>query len=227
MAGGFEQGRSSVVSHFVSSVAVFVFSSGFPFLCVSTLNLLLTYSVSRVYELIYTGLGQLIAAYAPNAVFASLANPLILGTMISFCGVMVPYSQLQVFWRYWLYYLNPYTYFANALLTFGIFDVKVNCKESEYALFNTPGNQTCASYLADYMSPTGQGSRTFLQNPEATAGCRVCQYRHGSDYLATLNIKDYYYGWQDAGIVVLFMFSTYCFVFLLVKLRTKATKVAS
>lgn len=56
--------------------------------------------VMLMYEFIYTGMGQFIAAYAPNAVFASLVNPLILGTLISFCGVLVPYSQIQVFWRY-------------------------------------------------------------------------------------------------------------------------------
>lgn len=53
------------------------------------------------YEFLYTGIGQMIAAYAPNAVFASLVNPLIITTMVSFCGVMVPYSQIEPFWRYW------------------------------------------------------------------------------------------------------------------------------
>lgn len=35
------------------------------------------------YEFVYTGIGQFIAAYAPNAVFASLVNPLIIGTLVS------------------------------------------------------------------------------------------------------------------------------------------------
>ena len=179
-----------------------------------------------MYEFLYTGMGQFIAAYAPNAVFASLANPLILGTLISFCGVLVPYSQITPFWRYWLYYLNPYTYVADSILTFGMFDIKINCKESEFGLFDTPGNQTCGQYLSDYMSPSGQGSRTYLQNPEATAGCKVCQYRYGSDFLATLNITDYIEGWRDAAIVVIFVLSSYGFVYLLMKLRTKATKTA-
>jgi hypothetical protein len=55
-----------------------------------------------VYQFIYTGIGQFIAAYAPNAVFASLVNPLLIGTLVSFCGVLVPYAQIQVFWRYWM-----------------------------------------------------------------------------------------------------------------------------
>lgn len=53
-----------------------------------------------IYEFIYTGIGQFIAAYAPNATFASLCNPLIIGMLVSFCGVLVPYTQLTPFWRY-------------------------------------------------------------------------------------------------------------------------------
>lgn len=54
-----------------------------------------------MYEFLYTGIGQMIAAYAPNAVFAALVNPLVITTLVSFCGVMVPYSQLEPFWKYW------------------------------------------------------------------------------------------------------------------------------
>ncbi|KAH8203314.1 hypothetical protein TruAng_002510 [Truncatella angustata] len=182
--------------------------------------------VMLCYEFIYTGLGQAIAAYAPNAVFASLANPLFLGTLIAFCGVLVPYGQIQAFWRYWIYYLNPFTFLMDSIMTFGMFDSPVICKESEFALFDAPGGQTCASYLADYMSVDGQGARTYLQNPGATSGCRVCQYRFGSDYLAALNIKDYYYGWRDAAIVVIYVISSYACVFLFMRLRTKASKTA-
>lgn len=54
-----------------------------------------------MYELLYTGVGQAIAAYTPNAVAASLVNPLVIVTLVSFCGVVVPYSQITEFWRYW------------------------------------------------------------------------------------------------------------------------------
>ncbi|KAJ5977308.1 hypothetical protein N7501_000650 [Penicillium viridicatum] len=54
-----------------------------------------------MYECLYTGIGQMIAAYAPNAVFASLVNPLVIMTLVSFCGVMVPYSQIEPLWKYW------------------------------------------------------------------------------------------------------------------------------
>ncbi|KAL8690937.1 MAG: hypothetical protein Q9218_003730 [Villophora microphyllina] len=180
--------------------------------------------VMLFYEFIYTGIGQFIAAYAPNAVFASLVNPALITILVSFCGVLVPYSQIQEFWRYWIYYLNPFNYLVSSILTFTVFDVEVQCKPHEFALFDTPNNQTCRDYLAPFKA--GLGSRTNLVNPDATSGCRVCQYRLGSDYLSTLNISDYYVGWRDAGIVVIFAISSYVMVYALMKLRTKATKTA-
>ncbi|KAL3419145.1 Brefeldin A resistance protein (ABC-2 type transporter) [Phlyctema vagabunda] len=180
--------------------------------------------VMLMYEFVYTGIGQFIAAYAPNAVFASLANPIIIGTLVSFCGVLVPYAQITDFWKYWIYYLNPFNYLMGSLLVFTTFDVKVQCADKEFATFNPPSNQTCGEYLADYMQ--GMGARTNLVNPDATSGCQVCQYRYGSDYLATINLPDYYYGWRDAALVVLFAFSSYGMVYLLMKLRTKKSKKA-
>jgi ABC-type multidrug transport system ATPase subunit len=183
-----------------------------------------TFFVMLMYEFVYTGIGQFIAAYAPNAVFASLANPLVIGTLVSFCGVLVPYSQIQPFWRYWIYYLNPFNYLMGSLLVFTTFDAPVNCAEGEFAVFNPPANQTCGEYLAEYKM--GMGIRSNLVNPEATAGCKVCEYSRGSDYLSTINLEDYYYGWRDAALVALFACSGYALVYGLMKLRTKRSKSA-
>ncbi|KAL6232486.1 hypothetical protein BDW75DRAFT_247119 [Aspergillus navahoensis] len=183
-----------------------------------------TFFVIWLYEFIYTGLGQAIAAYAPNATFAALANPLILGTVVACCGVLVPYSQITAFWRFWLYYLNPFTYVTGSLLVINVFGAPVECKESELAIFNPPAGQTCGEYLSDYQN--GLGSRTNLHNPTAVSDCRVCIYRNGADYLYTLNLKDYYYGWRDIGITVIFIISSYSMVYLMMKARTKASKKA-
>ncbi|KAK9357277.1 ABC-2 type transporter-domain-containing protein [Lipomyces starkeyi] len=183
-----------------------------------------TFFVMLMYEFVYTGIGQFIAAYAPNAIFASLASSLFISIMVSFCGVMVPYAQIQAFWRYWIYYLNPFNYLMGSLLVFDVWDVKVQCAESEYAIFNPPNGSSCASYLADYLQ--GMGARTNLVNPDGTSDCKVCEYRVGSDYLYTINLKEYYYGWRDAAIVVIFALSSYAMVYALMKLRTKASKKA-
>ncbi|KAH8704060.1 ABC transporter [Talaromyces proteolyticus] len=180
--------------------------------------------VMLMYEFVYTGIGQFIAAYAPNAVAAALVNPLVIFTLVGFCGVIVPYSQITAFWRYWLYYINPFNYLMGSLLVFTTFDLKVECKEDEQAIFDPLANQTCAEYLGDYLQDMGSG--TNLLNPDSTSDCQVCQYRYGSDYLRTVNVKDYYYGWRDAAIVVIFAFSSYALVYLLMKLRTKKSKHA-
>jgi len=183
-----------------------------------------TFFVMLFYEFVYTSIGQFVAAYAPNAVFASLANPLVIGTLVAFCGVLVPYAQIQPFWRYWMYYLNPFNYLMGSLLTFTTFSAPVNCKEAEFALFDPPNNSTCIEYLSGYLE--GMGARSNLVNPQATQGCKVCEYRSGSDYLSTINLEDYYYGWRDAAIVVLFAVSGYVLVYGLMKLRTKRSKTA-
>jgi ABC-type multidrug transport system permease subunit/ABC-type multidrug transport system ATPase subunit len=180
--------------------------------------------VMLMYEFVYTGIGQFISAYAPNAIFAALINPVIIGTLASFCGVLVPYQQIQAFWRYWIYWMNPFNYLMGSMLTFTIFDVEVKCKDSEFALFDPPNGTTCGEYLSEFMQ--GMGARMNVLDVDATSGCRVCQYTRGSDYLLGVNLKDYYYGWRDAAIVALFAISSYALVYVLMKLRTKASKQA-
>jgi ATP-binding cassette subfamily G (WHITE) protein 2 (SNQ2) len=180
--------------------------------------------VMLMYEFIYTGIGQFVAAYAPNAVAATLINPLVIFTLVGFCGVVVPYAQMQDFWKHWLYYINPFNYLTGSLLVFSTYDVQIKCDESEFAVFDPVGNQTCGEYLDSYLKGTGQGAN--LINPEALSGCKVCQYTIGQDYLRTVNLPELYYGWRDLGIVALYVFSGYACVYLLMKLRTKKTKKA-
>ncbi|KAI5362170.1 Putative ABC transporter-like, ATP-binding domain, ABC-2 type transporter, ABC-transporter [Septoria linicola] len=177
-----------------------------------------------MFELLYTGVGQSIAAYAPNAVFASLVNPLVIVTLVSFCGVTVPYSQIQPFWRYWLYYLDPFNYLMSCLLVFTTWDKPVNCTANEVALFDPLPGQTCAGYLQVYQS--GMGMATNLLNPNDTSACQVCQYTTGADYLRTLNLDDKYFGWRNAGLVAVFAIAIDGLVYLMMKLRTKQTKKA-
>ena len=111
-----------------------------------------------------------------------------------------------------------------SLLVFTDFDWDVQCTESEFARFDPPGGQTCREYLQAWMACPG--SRRNLVNPDAMSECKVCQYTRGSDYLYTVNLNDYYYGWRDAAICVIFALSGYALVFGLMKLRTKASKKA-
>jgi ABC-type multidrug transport system ATPase subunit/ABC-type multidrug transport system permease subunit len=184
-----------------------------------------TFFVMLMYEFVYTSIGQFIAAYAPNAVFASLVNPIILGSLVSFCGVLVPYQLIPPFWRYWMYYMNPFNYLMGSLLVFTTWDTPVYCNPEEFAIFDPPPNSTCGEYLLPYQH--GPGALSNLTNPDATSACHVCEYRTGSDYLFTLNLPEYYFGWRDAALVGMFVLSGYMLVYVLMKLRTKRSKTAS
>ncbi|KFA65077.1 hypothetical protein S40285_03104 [Stachybotrys chlorohalonatus IBT 40285] len=184
-----------------------------------------TFFIMLMYEFLYTGIGQFIAAYAPNEVFATLVNPLILGIMICFCGVLVPYDAIQPFWREWLYWINPFNYLIGSMMVFDVWGQEVACTEAEFAVFEPVNGTTCGEYLASYLqSPFGASAN--LVNPDAISRCQVCMYTRGEDYLRTLNLTEFSYGWRDAGVVVGFVVSSYALVYALMKLRTKTSKKA-
>ena len=149
-----------------------------------------------LYEFLYTSIGQAIAAYSPNAYFAALMNPLILGAaLINFCGVVVPYDQITVFWRYWLYWLDPFTYLMGALLEPVAWDVQVQCKAEELTYIPLPSNTTCGEYMSDFLADHAG----YTVDPTNSTMCAYCQYETGADYLRTLNINAEYYGWRDVS----------------------------
>lgn len=183
------------------------------------------------YEFLYTSIGQAIAAYAPNEYFAAIMNPVILGAgLISFCGVVVPYASLPVFWvstakqahltpvpgntyiwkgeanprkkkkkRYWMYYLDPFTYLVGGLLGEVLWDMKVKCEPSELIQFAAPAGQTCGAYMAEFINAqTG-----YLVDGSATQ-CEFCQYSTGADYAKTFNLREKYYAWRDVSFFFFF-----------------------
>ncbi|CAK7221669.1 hypothetical protein SBRCBS47491_004607 [Sporothrix bragantina] len=175
------------------------------------------------YEFLYTSIGQAIAAYAPNVYFAAISNPLLIGAgLITFCGVVVPYTQMQPFWRYWLYYLDPFNYLVGGLFGTVIYDVKVECAPSEYTVFDPPAGETCGSYMSSFLS----SNAGYVANGNATSSCQYCAYSTGGDYAKTFNLNEEYYAWRDTGITALFCISSYLMVVVMMKLRSKKTKSA-
>lgn len=120
--------------------------------------------------------------------------------------------------------MKPFTYILGAILWFVNWDQKVTCRPYELAHFNPPDGLTCFDYLLPYLVGVNPGAN--LLNPSATSDCQVCPYTSGTDYLATINIKKKTDGWRDVGLTALFCCSSYLLVFVLMKVRTKATKRA-
>ena len=123
-------------------------------------------------------------------------NPVLIGAgLVSFCGVVVPYASMQPFWRYWLYYLDPFNYLVGGLFGEVIWDVKVECEASEFVKFTAPFGQTCGQYMTDFLAAqTG-----YLLDENSTGTCSFCQYSQGADYAKTFNLKEKYYSWRDVS----------------------------
>ncbi|CAK7564578.1 MAG: hypothetical protein SEPTF4163_002472 [Sporothrix epigloea] len=200
--------------------ACWYFTAGFPVKASISGHM---YLQMILYEFLYTSIGQAIAAYAPNVYFAAISNPLLIGAgLITFCGVVVPYSQMQPFWRYWLYYLDPFNYLVGGLFGTVIYDVKVECAPSEFTIFDPPAGQTCSTYMSSFLD----NNAGYIANGNATSGCKYCAYSTGGDYAKIFNLNEEYYAWRDTGITALFCISSYLMVVVMMKLRSKKTKSA-
>lgn len=102
-----------------------------------------------------------------------------------FNGVVRPYSSLPVFWKYWMYYANPSTYWIGGILAATLDGAPVECSSAETAKFDAPSGQTCQDYAGSFAKSAGG----YILNPSATSSCEYCPISSGNDYLASLNIS--------------------------------------
>lgn len=136
-----------------------------------------------VFEVYYVGLSQLIAAFAPNELFASLLVPTFFTFVVSFCGAIVPYAVLPKFWQSWMYYLTPFTYLLEGLLSTVTHGVPVHCSEREEARFSPPSGMTCLEYAGAYAKAAGGLVR------DADNGlCAFCQYSGGDEFVSFIHL---------------------------------------
>lgn len=132
-----------------------------------------------LFEVYYIGLGQFIAALAPNELFASLLVPTFFTFIASFCGVVVPYPALPHFWQSWMYWLTPFHYLLEGLVGIITHNVPVRCIDREESRFSTPAGMSCQDYAGSFAEKAGGYVR------DAGNGmCSFCQYSTGSQYVS-------------------------------------------
>lgn len=165
--------------------------------------------MTMLFFLFQSSWGQWICAWAPSFTVISNVLPFFLVMFSLFNGVVVPYEQLNVFWRYWLYYLNPSTYWISGVLATTLENQVVECAANEAAYFNPPAGQTCRDFATEFVKSAGRG---YLMNPDATDNCSYCPYASGAEYLAGLSI-DPSQKWRDLGIFIAFCISNWMLVY--------------
>lgn len=145
-----------------------------------------------LFECFYIGLGQFIAAFSPNELFASLLVPSFFTFVISFCGVVVPYVALPHFWQSWMYWLTPFHYLLEGLLGVLTHNVPVQCVDREEAFFSPPPGLTCQDYAGPYAQKSGGRVR------DAGNGlCAFCQYSTGDQFVSyAIQYHIIYFGWR-------------------------------
>ncbi|KAK2679233.1 hypothetical protein RAB80_004414 [Fusarium oxysporum f. sp. vasinfectum] len=142
-----------------------------------------TFLMTLLIFLFMTSWGQWICAFAPSFTVISNVLPFFFVMFGLFNGVVRPYASLPVFWRFWMYYANPSTYWIGGILA--------------ATLDGTPVEYSAGGYLL---------------NPNATSACEFCPMSSGNDYLASLNI-DASDKWRDFGIFLAFCVSNWMLVY--------------
>lgn len=108
---------------------------------------------------------------------------------------MQPVSQMPGFWTF-MYKVSPYTYFIQSYMGVVLHDRPVECSDDEYNVFNPPQGMTCR----EFAQPFVENVSGYIENLDATSGCRYCQYRVGDEYLSTIGVK-YSYRWRNVGFM--------------------------
>lgn len=155
-----------------------------------------------------TSWNQLVAAIFPNMQTAGLANSLFWNILMIFSGILVPHASLNTFYRYWLYWLDPFRWFLGGHIENTLHNVQVHCAQSDLAIFDPPSGQTCGQYAADFLS-TAVG---YLTNEDATSDCGYCAYTTGDQYAATMDFK-YSNRWRDLGLCIVFCASNTALIY--------------
>lgn len=164
--------------------------------------------MTMVFFLFMSSWGQWITAFAPS--FTVIANvlPFFFVCFSLFNGVVRPYAQIPVFWKYFMYYVNPSTWWISGVLAKTLHGVPVMCTVEQTAQFTPPAGSTCAEYAGAYAASAGG----YFLDATSTTLCQYCPYTVGDQYLNLLNIKASD-AWRDFGIFMAFVVSNYALVY--------------
>ncbi|KAH9945220.1 pleiotropic drug resistance ABC transporter [Epithele typhae] len=146
----------------------------------------------------YTTIAQAVAAMAPDAEISALLFSFLFSFVLTFNGVLQPYSQLG-WWR-WMYRLSPYTYLTEALLGQALGHNPIRCSAVELVSVTPPAGQTCAAFMGPWLESAGG----YLADT-ANGACEYCAYATTDAFLGTAFNIFYDLHWRDFGIFAAFV----------------------
>eukprot|EP01119_Soliformovum_irregulare_P011474 TRINITY_DN2879_c0_g1_i1.p1 TRINITY_DN2879_c0_g1~~TRINITY_DN2879_c0_g1_i1.p1 ORF type:complete len:1443 (-),score=460.96 TRINITY_DN2879_c0_g1_i1:56-4384(-) len=141
--------------------------------------------------------GQLMGALSPNVGIAMIILPIFNTFLFLFAGVLAPPKTLPTFWYYWWYWLNPFHWFLEGVVTNVFKSLVIKCEPIDFFRFNPPPGQTCGEYSQNFLN----AAPGYLENPNATSLCEYCPYKAGSEYYEQ-NEWSYDSRWRNLGILI-------------------------
>ncbi|TIC09163.1 P-loop containing nucleoside triphosphate hydrolase protein [Wallemia mellicola] len=148
---------------------------------------------------------------SPNAKFTMDIMPFIIILLFFVNGIFIDYAKQPVFWEYFMYYVNPYTYLLGGIIGATASNVEIQCSSREITTFSPPSGETCLSYAGAFVERMGG----YLLNGESTGDCQYCPMSNSSAFLDEKHIF-YSTGWPWGyfGIFTLFSISSFALTYL-------------
>jgi len=178
----------------------------------NSLSTFYTYLMLVIFTIFAITLGQAIAAWTPSTQIAALLNPFIISALNLFCGVVMPYASMPGFYRWTLYWIDPYHYIVEGLVTTQLYNLEVRCATAEFNIFQPPAGQSCQTFAAAFLARASG----YINNPNAMSDCQYCQYSKGQDFYKNLNM-DFEHRWRNVGISLIYLCSNVTLILLGVK----------
>ncbi|KAJ3137667.1 hypothetical protein HK100_000440 [Physocladia obscura] len=157
------------------------------------------YLILTVFTLFCVSFGQMLASAIPNYGFAAAIIPILTSILALFCGVTISYDNMPTFYKRWLYWVDPYHYLIEGMMTNDLGGQKITCDATSFVSVAIPSNTTCGTYFDTYLSTPGvPGS---LVNASATGSCIFCPVTVGDDIFDSFGWS-YSHRWRNFGILV-------------------------
>jgi len=141
--------------------------------------------------------GQLIGAASPNMVVAMLILPISNSFLFLFAGVLSPPQAMPLFWRSWMYWLDPDHWFLEGIITTVFHNLQIVCNDRDLFRFSPPNGTTCGEYTQPFFA---SGATGYIVNTSATDVCEYCSYKTGDEWFAA-NDWQYSSAWRNFGIL--------------------------
>ena len=166
---------------------------------------------------------HMVIAGIDTAETAGNVGNLMFSLSLIFCGVLVGPNAMPGIWHYTMYYISPFHYLVEGLLTDAVGGTSLVCATSEFLHFDPPNGATCAVYLKEYLDTAKTG---YFLNPDATSDCQFCAISDTNTFLQQLSL-DFNNAWRDFGIMfiyIIFNFFAALLIYWLARVPKKSKK---